>query len=128
MAEHPLSDDMGDRSPLGKLYELDGYVLLLGVEHWNNTSLHLAESRANYPGKKMVPGGSAMLVDGRRQWVTYESMDINTDDFGELGAAFDNAHDIAVQQINDAPVRFFKQRLVVDFAVTWMERNRDFRE
>ena len=36
---------MSDLSPLGKLYEDDGYILLLGVEHSSNTSLHLAETR-----------------------------------------------------------------------------------
>ena len=127
MADHPLTDDTGDRSPLGKLYELDGHVLLLGVEHWNNTSLHLAESRANYPGKRWIPGGSAIMMNGQRQWVTYDTLDMETKDFGELGAAFDAAHNIVVEQINDAQVRFFNQRLVVDFAVAWMEQHRDFR-
>jgi aminoglycoside 3-N-acetyltransferase len=126
MADHSLSDDIGDRSPVGKLYELDGHVLLLGVDHWNNTSLHLAEFRANYPGKRNIPTGSAMLVDGQRQWVPYETLEGNPDDFGEIGAAFDEAHNITVRRINDAEVRFFRQRLVVDFAVAWMEQHRDF--
>lgn len=124
VADHALTEDAGDRSPLGKLYELDGHVLLLGVEHWNNTSLHLAESRANYPGKRNLRTGSAMLIDGQRQWVTYETPEFNPDDFGEIGNAFDKAHNIVVQQINEAEVRFFRQRLVVDFAVTWMEQHR----
>ena len=124
--DHALTEDAGDRSPLGKLYELDGYVLLLGVEHWNNTSLHLAEFRANYPGKRNLRTGSAMWVDGQRQWVTYETLETNGDDFGEIGAAFDTAHDIKVMKINDAEVRHFRQRLVVDFAVEWMEQHRDF--
>lgn len=122
---HALTEETGDRSPLGKLYELDGHVLLLGVDHENNTSLHLAEYRAKYPGKRSLRTGSAMLVKGRRQWVTYETLDTNTDDFGKIGDAFDQAHDIAVQQINGAHVRFFRQRLVVDFAVAWMEEHRD---
>ncbi len=126
VAGHALSEDTGDRSPVGKLYELDGHVLLLGVDHWNNTSLHLAEFRANYPGKRNLRTGSAMLVNGRRQWVAYETLDTNPDDFGEIGAAFDKAHNIAIQQINGAPVRFFRQRLVVDFAVKWLEQHRDF--
>jgi len=126
VADHALQEDSGDRSPLGKLYELDGHVLLLGVEHWNNTSLHLAEFRADYPGKRNLSTGSAMLMDGRRQWVTYETLDTDPDDFGEIGAAFEKAHEIVVQQINGAEVRFFKQRLVVDFAVDWMENHRDF--
>jgi aminoglycoside 3-N-acetyltransferase len=124
--DHALEEDCGDRSPLGKLYELDGHVLLLGVDHDNNTSLHLAEFRANYPGKRTVRQGCAMLVDGRRQWVTYETLEGNPDDFVEIGHAFDRAHDIPVQQINDAQVRFLRQRWVVDFGVTWMEAHRDF--
>ncbi|MFN8467783.1 MAG: AAC(3) family N-acetyltransferase [Caldilineaceae bacterium] len=126
-AGHALEEDTGDRSPLGKLYELDGHVLLLGVDHFNNTSLHLAEFRANYPGKRNLRTGSAMLVDGRRQWVEYEALLTDPDDFGEIGTAFDAAHNIAVRQINAAPVRFFRQRLVVDFATAWMEQHRDFR-
>jgi aminoglycoside 3-N-acetyltransferase len=126
VADHALNEDAGDRSPLGKLYELDGHVLLLGVDHWNNTSLHLAEFRANYPGKRNLRTGSAMLVDGQRQWVTYETLETHSDDFGEIGAAFDAAHNITVQHINEAQVRFFKQRLVVDFAIAWMEQRRDF--
>ena len=126
VSDHALNEDSGDRSPLGKLYELDGHVLLLGVDHWNNTSLHLAEFRADYPGKANLRTGSAMLVDGRRQWVTYETLDGDPDDFGQIGDAFDAAHNIQIQQINDARVRFFRQRLVVDFAVDWMEKHRDF--
>ena len=126
-AGHALEEDSGDRSPLGKLYELDGHVLLLGVDHWNNTSLHLAEFRANYPGKRNLRTGSAMLVEGRRQWVEYATLLTDPDDFGEIGAAFDQAHNIVVQQINAAPVRFFRQRPLVDFAVVWMEQHRDFR-
>jgi aminoglycoside 3-N-acetyltransferase len=126
VAGHALNEDSGDRSPLGRLYELDGHVLLLGVDHWNNTSLHLAEFRADYPGKRNIRTGSAMLVNGRRQWVTYETLEGHPEDFGEIGVAFDRAHKVVVQHIHDAGVRFFRQRLVVDFAIQWMEQHRDF--
>lgn len=123
--DHSLTDDIGDQSPVGKLYELDGHVLLLGVDHWNNTSLHLAEFRANFPGKRTLRTGSSMLVDGRQQWVFYDTMDTYADDFREIGAAFDAAHGITLQHINNAQVRFFRQRSLVDFAVQWMEQHRD---
>ena len=125
VADHDLSEDSGDRSPLGKLYELDGHVLLLGVNHGNNTSLHLAEFRADYPGKRNVRSGTAMLGNGRREWVACETQEGNPEDFVEIGAAFHAAHNIVVQRINGAEVRFFRQRLVVDFAVEWMEQHRD---
>lgn len=122
---HPLEDETGDRSPIGKLYDLDGHVLLLGVEHWNNTSLHLAEQRANFPGKGTIKTGCAMLVDGKRRWVDLELFQTYGDDFGQIGVAFDRAYDIQVHKIKNAEVRFFKQRLVVDFAVDWIEKHRD---
>ncbi|MGD8519188.1 MAG: AAC(3) family N-acetyltransferase [Anaerolineae bacterium] len=124
LAEHPLQADVGDRSPLGRLYELDGHVLLLGVDHENNTSLHLAESRAGYPGKRTVRTGSAMQVEGRRRWVTYETLELHTEDFRTIGAAFEEAHHIPIKQVGGAEARFFRQRLIVDFAVAWMEQHR----
>jgi aminoglycoside 3-N-acetyltransferase len=121
---HALNEDCGDRSPLGRLYELDGHVLLLGVDHSNNTSLHLAEFRADNAGKRNVRTGSAMLVDGERQWVTYETPEFYPDDFDEIGAAFDEAHGVTVSHIGNAEVRFFRQRLLVDYAVGWMAHHR----
>jgi aminoglycoside 3-N-acetyltransferase len=50
---HGLEYSLGEHSPLARLYDLHGYVLLLGVGHGNNTSLHLAEYRANYSSKKL---------------------------------------------------------------------------
>jgi aminoglycoside 3-N-acetyltransferase len=123
-SDHSLEADLGDQSPLGKLYELDGHVLLLGVGHMNNTSLHLAEFRCDYPGKRYLPTGSAMLVDGVRQWVEYDALDLRDDDFGELGTAFDQTHPSAVVQIGNAKSRFFWQRDLVDFAVRWMKEHR----
>jgi aminoglycoside 3-N-acetyltransferase len=125
LREHPLEDETGDGSPLGRLYELDGTILLLGITHWNNTSLHLAEARADFPGKRNLRTGSAILVDGRRQWVEYQVLDLHTDDFGAIGEAFDAAHQIKVHHIAQAEVRVFKQRALVDFAVAWMEQHRD---
>lgn len=124
-ADHPLEDETGDGSPLGKLYALDGHVLLLGVDHRNNTSLHLAEARADYPGKKWISAGSAILVDGQRRWVTYRVLATYDQDFNPLGEAFDEAFGLELPRIGRAEVRFFSQRNLVDFAVGWMEKYRN---
>ena len=127
-AEHPLTDVFGPASPLGKLYELDGSILLIGLDHGSNTSLHLAEHLANYPGKRYVQESSAVLVDGRRQWLTYPSPDLMQDaDFAAIGDAYEAAHGIARHTVGLAPVRFLRQRPLVDWAVVWMEQHRDFR-
>lgn len=123
-SHHYLLDMFGEHSPIGKLYELDGHVLLLGVDHGNNTSLHLAENRAHWPGKHFIHEGCAMLVEGERQWVEYDMLQLDTDDFNTLGAAYEAQAGIARGQVGTAEVRFFRQRPLIDFAVKWMEQHR----
>ena len=60
--DHDLSDIFGDTSPIGKLYELDGKVLLIGVDYDKNTSIHLADVRAEYPGKHICIEHSAVIA------------------------------------------------------------------
>jgi aminoglycoside 3-N-acetyltransferase len=122
--DHQLDDEFGETSPLGRLYELDGYVMLLGVTHHNNTSLHMAEHRASWPGKRFVKEGTAMLVDGVRQWVVYEMFDLNSDDFEQIGDLYEAEHGIPRGRVGNAEVRFLKQRPLIDYAVQWMEKNR----
>lgn len=45
----PLSPPHGPDSPIGRVHELGGQVLLLGVSHGENTTLHLAEALADVP-------------------------------------------------------------------------------
>jgi len=121
---HQLLDEFGEGSPLGRLHELDGYILLLGVPHENNTSLHVAEVRANWPGKRMVSEGTAMVVNGVRQWVAFQMVNQDTDDFNIIGDSYEAAHGLPRGQVGNAEVRFMKQRPLIDYAVQWMEQNR----
>lgn len=123
---HDLEMMFGDASPIGRLYALDGWVLLLGVNHENNTSLHLAEYRADWPGKRWIDEAGAMLVNGQRQWRGYPMLDLESDDFNTLGAAYEAAHGLTVGRVGQAEVRLLRQRPMVDYAVDWMAANRDF--
>lgn len=46
LAPHPVDFPHGPDSPVGRVRELDGKVLLLGVGHTENTTIHLAEALA----------------------------------------------------------------------------------
>ncbi len=48
-APQPLSPPHGPDSPPGRVHELGGQVLLLGVGHSENTTLHVAEAIAHVP-------------------------------------------------------------------------------
>ena len=57
-----LDFGLGEGSPLARIYDLNGWVLLLGVGHTNNTSLHLAEYRASYRDRRIVEEGAPLYV------------------------------------------------------------------
>jgi aminoglycoside 3-N-acetyltransferase len=119
-----LEQMFGDTSPIGKLYDCGGHVLLLGVTHSNNTSLHLAEHRADFPSKRMVKEGVAMMVEGQRQWVDFEMMALETDDFEEIGTAYHTQHGYPQGKVGLANALFMRQAPIVDFATQWMTQNR----
>ncbi|MGH2775384.1 MAG: aminoglycoside N(3)-acetyltransferase [Actinomycetota bacterium] len=122
---HSLSMCFGERSPLARLYDLDAFVLLLGVGHESNTSYHLAEYRAHWPSKRVVAGGAPILVDGERRWEHYEDVDLNSDDFTLLGDNFErDSSAITMGRVGLADCRLMPQRDAVDFAVGWIESNR----
>ncbi len=68
--------------------------MLIGVGHGNNTSLHLAEHRADWPGKRSMKNGCAMMVEGRRRWVEYEALDVDSGDFDALGRDYEVEHPV----------------------------------
>lgn len=121
---HDLSDIFGESSPIGKLYDLDGYVLLLGTGYDKNTSIHLADERADYPSKHMEKNSCAMMKDGERKWVTYSTLYVDGEDFMDIGIDFEKKYRVENTKIGNADVRFMRQREIVDFAVEWIEKNR----
>jgi aminoglycoside 3-N-acetyltransferase len=123
--QHGLEFSLGEASPLAKLYKLNAHILLLGVGHGNNTSLHLADYRTKTPSKKIIQQGAPVLVNGERVWQTFDDIEGNDDDFEMIGVAF--AKETGLERkgkIGLADSRLLPQREMVDFAVTWMEKNR----
>lgn len=60
-------------SPVGRVHELDGQVLLLGVGHDADTTLHLAELLAGVPYR--VPRDVVIIRDGRPVRIEYGEND-----------------------------------------------------
>ena len=121
---HDISNIFGEGSPIGKLYELDGYVLLIGVGYDKNTSIHLADVRAEYPGKHLSEESSAIMLNGERVWKSYQTLYVDGEDFEELGEAFEKERTVTKVPLGNSELIFMKQRELVDFAVDWIEKNR----
>jgi aminoglycoside 3-N-acetyltransferase len=120
---HRLDDGLGEQSPLGAVNRLDGKVLLLGCNHDNNTSLHLAEWRQPHPPRQET-SSAIRRPDGTSEWVTWTDVAEDESDFGQLGADFDATGAIRIGRVAAATAKLMRQRAVVDFAVGWIARNR----
>ena len=132
---HQFNFALGEGSPLARIYELGGYVLLLGVDHDSNTSLHLAEYRMQTRPNKPIENGAPVLRNGTREWVKLEDIELYDGDFIELGRHFANIVSdpsgssgeesrYAEGSVAQARAKLMSQVAIVDFAQRWMEKNR----
>ena len=122
-ADHRLNSGFGEESPLARVYDLEGHVLLLGVGHDRNSSLHYAEHRADWP-KARLKVGAAMQFEGGRQWVAYEDLKHDSADFPEIGWDFVQSGKVKTAGVACAKAQFMPQRELVDFATAWISRKR----
>ena len=72
-APQPLTPPHGPDSPVGRVHDLDGQVLLLGVGHSESTTLHLAEALARVPYAVAHP--TVVVVDGQPHKIDIEETD-----------------------------------------------------
>lgn len=121
---HELDEGFGERSPLGRLYDLEAKVVLIGVGHESNTSLHLAEVRSSWPSKQTVHEGSRVLVDGVPQWAVFIETDHDTDDFPAVGGAFEATGGVRSGRFGSAAAKAMRMRELVDFATEWFGSHR----
>jgi aminoglycoside 3-N-acetyltransferase len=120
---HGLAFGFDEFSPLARLYDLNARVLLLGVDHDRNTSIHLGEFRV-HEDRDVTQEGAPVMVNGERQWVTFDTLDYNNDDFNQLGVSFGETGNERVGNVGGATARLFSQPQLVDFSVDWLRANR----
>jgi len=124
VADHSFDDGLGEGSPLARVYDRDGRILLLGVGHDRNTSLHLAEYRAAIELGRISNRVRVVDEEGHVRWVAFEDIEVDSDDFDDLGAAYEAEVGLTVGSVGAAESRLVSQRAMVDYAVGWLESHR----
>jgi aminoglycoside 3-N-acetyltransferase len=125
--DHQLDFGLGEKSPLARLYEQDAWILLLGVDHDTNTSLHLAEYWADYPGKVVIKQGCPIIITGKRVWVKMKDFDEHSEEFIKIGKDYYQSGGKQIDgKIGNAKSSLIPQKELVNFAVSWMEKNWDY--
>lgn len=121
-AGHGLEFGLGETSPLARVYERSGSVLLLGVGYGNNSSFHLADYRAGYSGGALT--GAALLENARRVWKIFRDIDWDDATFPQVGADFEATGAATVGPVGMSRTRLFPQRRAVDFAEHWFRERK----
>ncbi len=129
--KHDLIDDhsfhyaLGEGSPLARLYDLGGYILLLGAPLNSNTSLHLAEYRLPQEKKVLKKWDVCLIQEGKRVWTHYDDIENNCDDFPQILTAYmEDNRPFRQGKVGEARCYFVPQQNLVDFGVAWMTRDR----
>lgn len=123
--QHSLHYALGDQSPLGRLYALQGHILLLGAPQDSNTSIHLAEYRQPPAVMRPKRWDALMLVDGERTWTHYDDIENTNRDFPAILQAFRQTEGLChAGDIGEAESWLLSQVQLVDFAVNWMKIHR----
>lgn len=129
-ANHALDYGYGPQSPLGKLVEAQGKVLMLGAPLDTMTLLHHAEHLANFSNKQVIRYEAPLLVDGVPTWRWFEEFDTGNvppgmaeDYFATIVEAFLGTGRGRCGVIGEAGSVLVNAAEIVPFAVQWMEEN-----
>ncbi len=125
--EHPAAWRLAAHGPLGRLWDLDAVVLLLGAPWEKCTALHLAEYATAYPGRRAglwaVPEPDG---HGGTRWREVPELLVWEGDFEAIGAAYEaSGGPIATARVGGALCRAVPLRPLVRFACRWLAAHRD---
>lgn len=129
--DHPLQYGYGPGSPLAKLVQAEGKVLLLGSLLGDVTLLHYAEHLARLPDKRVIHYREPILVDGVRRWVKIEEFDTRgpvvggapQDYFTPIVRGFLSAGEGRSGRVGQAEAYALEAARLCRYAVGWMERH-----
>jgi aminoglycoside 3-N-acetyltransferase len=110
-----LDDPEGTDGVVGRAWARDGWVLLLGVDHDADTTIHLAESRLEMPHLLELPDRFPEdRPDGTRVWRPVRKTTKCSDGFVAIGPALE--HVVVRGTVGDAPAQLLRSRAIVDVA------------
>ena len=108
-------------SPVGRVRDLDGQVLLLGVNHDADTTIHLAELAADVPYR--VPKHITVLQDGRPVRIDYGENDCCAEHFLFVDGWLRDAGLQREGRVGHAEARLIRSRDIMDVVLARLARD-----
>jgi aminoglycoside 3-N-acetyltransferase len=119
--DQPVDIPHGPDSPVGRVHQLDGQVLLLGVGHDANTTLHLAENLARVRYRRQAV--ATVLIGGRVTRCHYEEVDHCCENFSRMDGWLDAAGLQRRGTVGHGEARLARSHDLVDVAVARLTDN-----
>lgn len=120
-APFPVSVPHGADSPVGRVHALDGQVLLLGIDHSANTTIHLAENLAGVRYRFRVR--IRVLQDGEPVWFEYDEVNHCCQNFNALDAWLDARGLQRKGRVGHAEARLMRSRAIVETALEHLRQD-----
>ncbi|MCC6483620.1 MAG: AAC(3) family N-acetyltransferase [Armatimonadetes bacterium] len=118
---HENSHAFGRGSPLWRLWEEDGWVLLIGCGNLSNSTIHVAEEVAAVPYLDRVR--EAVVCRGNQMERLQVRRPGCSRGFGKLDDALDARGSVRYSQIGNAEVRLMKSRDLVAVALEMLAKD-----
>jgi aminoglycoside N3'-acetyltransferase len=121
-APHPMDIPHGLDSPIGRVYELNGQVLLLGVGQDSNTTIHLCENLAGvrYRRAKYI----TILQDGKPTRFDYREIDHCCQNFALVDGWLDEEHLQRHGKIRNGEARLMRSPDIVNVVTSHLEKDK----
>lgn len=121
VAPHPMDVPHGLASPVGRVYEMDGQVLLLGVDHGSNTTIHLCENLAGvrYRRAKYI----TVLKDGQPTRFDYREIDHCCQNFALVDGWLDEKQNQRHGRIGNGETRLMRSRDIVNVVTSHLKQD-----
>jgi aminoglycoside 3-N-acetyltransferase len=118
-SEAPLHYPLGTNSPLARLYQLNGGILLLGVGHEASSALHLAEVWADAPYARRP--ASFAGEDG--ELVEMMGSPECSQGFGKIEPVLRQARILREGYVGNAPSQYMRMQYAVTMAIEMLRGN-----
>lgn len=117
----PFHYPLGSDSPLARLHQLDGFVLLIGVDHHVSSSLHLAEVWAEAP----YIHRTATLKTAPDTWTVMRGSPECSNGFRKIESVLRQSRILKTGYVGNAPSQLMRQRQMLSMAIAMIQGDAD---
>lgn len=116
--KQPLHFSLSKESPLGKVAELNGYVLMLGMNYDKCEMFHLAQYSSNKTPVRIY--NYAIEKANKLNWIKFLDLELNSAGYKMIGEMMEEKHIVKSAYLGNSTCRMFSAREAVACATAYL--------